>query len=88
MTEKPFVHKVAYADMITNFIFHDDFVKIFKKIIHHKGILNIGGPSMTVYDFARKYNKKVKKKYLKYENKVNLPINTSMNLSKLKKLLK
>jgi len=88
MTEKPFVHKFAYADMKTNFIFHDEFVKIFKKIKHHKGILNIGGPSMTVYDFARKYNKKVKKKYLKYEKKVNLPINTSMNLSKLKKLLK
>ena len=88
MTEKPFIHKFAYADMKTNFIFHDEFVKIFKKIKHHKGILNIGGPSMTVYDFARKYNKKVKKKYLKHEKKVNLPMNTSMNLSKLKKLLK
>ena len=88
MTEKPFIHKFAYADMKTNFIFHDEFVKIFKKIKHHKGILNIGGPSMTVYNFARKYNKKVKKKYLKRESKVDLPIDTSMNLSKLKKLLK
>lgn len=88
MTEKPFIHKFAYADMKTNFIFHDEFVKIFKKIKHHKGILNIGWPSMTVYNFARKYNKKVKKKYLKRESKVDLPIDTSMNLSKLKKLLK
>ena len=42
MTEKPFVHKSAYANMITNFIFHEDFIKIFK-VMHLKGILNIGG---------------------------------------------
>ena len=33
MTERPFVHKSAYANMITNFIFHDDFAKIFIKVI-------------------------------------------------------
>ena len=88
MTEKPFVHKYAYADMKTNFIFHEDFVKIFKKIIHHRGIINIGGPSKSVYKFAKKYNKNVKKKYLKREKKINVPINASMNLIKLKKLLK
>ena len=88
MTEKPFVHKFAFADMKTNFIFHDEFVKIFKKIIRYKGVLNIGGPTKTVYNFAKKYNKNVKKKFLKKEKKINLPIDTSMNLNKLKKLLK
>ena len=29
MTEEPFIHKGAYANMITNFIFHQDFIKIF-----------------------------------------------------------
>ena len=56
--------------------------------MNKKGILNIGGPAMTVYKFAKKYNKNVKKKYLKKENKIKLPMNTSMNLSKLKRLLK
>ena len=88
MTERPFIHKHAFADMKTNFIFHDEFIKIFKKILNKKGILNIGGPAMTVYKFAKKYNKNVKKKYLKKENKIKLPMNTSMNLSKLKRLLK
>ena len=87
MTEKPFVHKYAYADMKTNFIFHEEFVKIFKKIIHLKGTLNIGGPTQTVYNFAKKYNKNVKKKYLSKEN-INLPLNASMNLNKIKKLIK
>ena len=84
MTERPFVHKVAYADMITNFIFHDDFIKIFKKIINKRGIFNIGGNSQSVYDFARKNNKKIKKIFLK-RSKIKLPINASMSLKKLNK---
>lgn len=88
MTERPFIHKYAFADMKTNFIFHDEFIKIFKKVLKNKGIINIGGPSMTVYEFAKKYNKNVKKKYLKKEKNIKLPMNTSMNLSKLKKLIK
>ncbi len=88
MTEKPFVHKYAFADMKTNFIFHEDFIKIFKKVIHEKGVLNIGGPTQSVYDFAKKNNKNVKKKYLKKEKNINIPINASMNLSKLKKVVK
>ncbi len=88
MTEKPFIHKYAYADMKTNFIFHEDFIKIFKKILHFKGVLNIGGPSKTVYKFAKKYNKNIKKKFLMKEKKNNLPKDSSMNLDRLKKLLK
>ena len=31
MTEKPFVHKAAFSDFFTNFIFHDDIAyKVFK----------------------------------------------------------
>tara|TARA_Y100001970_G_scaffold10872_1_gene12747 strand:- start:7927 stop:8586 length:660 start_codon:yes stop_codon:yes gene_type:complete len=59
MTEKPFIHKYAFKDMITNFMFHEDFVKIFPKLIHKKGILNVGGKTLSPYKFAKKYNKKV-----------------------------
>ena len=88
MTEKPFIHKYAFADMKTNFIFHNEFVKILKKILRFKGTLNVGGPSMTVYDFAKKYNSKVKKKYLKKTKNIKIPLNSSMNLNRLKKLIK
>ena len=30
MTEKPFIHKFAFKDLITNFIFHEDVVKFFQ----------------------------------------------------------
>ena len=59
MTEKPFVHKKAYANVKSNFIFHEDLVKIFLKIINKKGIFNIGGETSTIYNFAKKYNKNI-----------------------------
>ena len=68
MTEKPFVHKSAYANMITNFIFHEDFIKIFKRIMHLKGILILEKTS-SVYNFVRKHQK-VKKKYINKKKQV------------------
>tara|TARA_B100001029_G_scaffold73845_1_gene60325 strand:+ start:663 stop:1373 length:711 start_codon:yes stop_codon:yes gene_type:complete len=86
MTEKPFVHKKAFANVFTNFIYHDEFLKIFIKLINKKGIVNVGGPTNSVYDFVKKNNKDIRKKYLK-NTKSLMPINSSMNLSKLKKYL-
>ena len=65
MTEKPFIHKFAFKDLITNFIFHEDVVKIFPKLIKKKGIINLGGKTKSVYNFAKKYNKNIKGIYLK-----------------------
>ena len=62
MTEKPFVHKSAFTNMFTNFIYHEDFLRIFLKIIDQKGIINIGGPISSVYKFVKKENPKIKKK--------------------------
>ena len=87
MTEKPFVHKSAYSNVFTNFIYHDDFIKLFKKIINKKGIVNVGGPTKSVYNFAKRENKNIKKVFLKNNSKSLIPKNSSMNLSKLKRYL-
>ena len=60
MTEKPFLHKKAYANVKTNFIYQEELAKKFLKLINKKGIINIGGTSQTVYNFAKTYNKKIK----------------------------
>ena len=83
MTEKPFVHKKAYANVKSNFIFQEDAAKIILKIINKKGILNVGGPSQTIYKFAKKDNKKVKKIFTKGE----FPKRTDMSLKKLNKII-
>lgn len=87
MTEKPFVHKKAFANSYSNFIFHEDVVPILFKIYKKKGILNIGGKNQTIYNFAKKYNPNVKKIFLK-KNNINFPRNASMSLLKLNKILK
>ena len=83
MTEKPFVHKKAYANVKLNFIFQEEAAKLILKVINQKGILNLGGPSQTVYNFAKKYNKKIKKKYSKGE----FPKKIDMSLKKIKNLI-
>ncbi len=82
MTEKPFLHKSAFGDVKSNFIFHNEFCKIFLKILNKKGIFNIGGKSQTIYQFAKKYNKNVKK----IKSKGQFPPRMDMSFKKLKKL--
>ena len=65
MTEKPFVHKKAYANVKLNFMFQEDAAKLLLRIINKKGIINLGGQSQTVYNFAKKYNKNIKKIFQK-----------------------
>ena len=88
MTEKPFIHKYAFHDVKTNFIFHEDMIPILIKLLNKRGIINLGGPIKTVYDFAKKYNPKVNKISAKKTLGNKFPKNPSMNLSKLNKILK
>ena len=83
MCEKPFIHKYAFSDVKTNFIFHEEIAKIIPKILNKKGILNIGGEIQTIYNFAKKNNKNVKK----ISAKGKFPPNPSMNISKFKKII-
>ena len=85
MTEKPFIHSYAFTNLKTNFMYHEDLAKVFFKIINKKGVINIGGPVQTVYNFAKKNNKKVKKKILK-KKMSSLPLNSTMNTRRFKKI--
>ena len=86
MTESPFIHKKAYTNLKSNFMFHEDLVKILPKIINYKGILNVGGKSQSIFSFAKLHNKKVKKIRLSIKDK--LPFNQTMDISLLKRLVK
>ena len=88
MTEKPFVHNKAFVDFITNFIFHDGIAKYLFKLIDKKGIINVGGKIQSVYNFVKKYNPKIKKISAKKILGQNYPRNPSMNINKLKKIIK
>ena len=83
MCEKPFLHKKAFYDIETNFMYHEDVVKIIPKILNKFGIINVGGKTQSVYEFAKNSNKNVKK----ISGKKLFPPKPSMNTSKLKKIL-
>jgi len=84
MTEKPFVYSKGYTNLYSNYIFHEEVVKILPKIINKFGIINIGGKSRSVYSFGKLHNQKITKS--KCIDK-NIPLKQTMNLNKLKKIL-
>jgi dTDP-4-dehydrorhamnose reductase len=83
MTEEPFIHKKAFSNLKTNFIFQKDVADILFKILNKKGIINVGGIIQTPYNFGKKYNKNIKKILAKK----GFPLNPSMNINKLRKIL-
>ena len=87
MTEKPFVHDKAFTDFITNFTFHENIAKYLFKLINKNGIINVGGKIQSVYDFVKKYNPKIKKNSAKKIFGKKYPLNPSMNINKLKKII-
>ena len=69
MCEKPFLHEYAFHDIEANFIFHEEVVKIIPKILDKTGILNVGSKTQSIYLFAKKTNRNVKKNRQKIVSK-------------------
>ena len=88
ITEKPFIHKKAFSNIITNFIYQENAVPIILKLIDKKGIINIGGKSQSIYKFAKKDNKNIKSTKYNFKNNIKMPKNSSMNLDKMNKFIK
>ena len=87
MTEKPFTHKKAFVNMRTNFMFHEDIAKNLFKLINLKGIINVGGKSQSIYNFAKKSNPSVKKIFVRKKKVNEFPLNSTMNVSKFRKVI-
>jgi len=89
MTEYPFIHKKAFSNIKTSFMYQNDVAKILPKLISYNGIINIGGKSQSPYQFAKKNVKGIKKSLFNIKkNRVIMPKNSSINLTKLKKILR
>tara|TARA_B100001057_G_scaffold486392_1_gene567507 strand:+ start:97 stop:816 length:720 start_codon:yes stop_codon:yes gene_type:complete len=88
MTEKPFIHKKAFANVKTSFLYQDEAAKILFKLLNKKGVINIGGKAQNIYNFAKKENKNVKKIYQNKNLKIKIPFDSTISIKKLKKILK
>ena len=58
MTEKLFIHKKAFANVKTNFIFHDYFTLINYKLLDKKLVINLKGKKQSIFNFTYQTNKK------------------------------
>ena len=88
MSEKPFIHKKAFNDVETNFMYHEDFAKNLLKLIDKNGVINVGGPKQIVFNFAKKTNPEVKPISAKKMLGKKFPLKQSMNINKYLKIIK
>ena len=89
MSEKPWIHPVAFKNIKTNFLYHDEVADILPKLLDKKGIINVGSKNSSIFKFAKKTNKNVRIGI--YKNKIEkniIPKNSSTNIDKLNKILK
>ena len=88
MTERPFVHDKAFANVKTSFMYHDEVSKVLFRLLNKKGIINLGGKTQIIFEFAKKDKKDVQKIFLKKEDDLGMPFDSSINIDKLNKILK
>ncbi len=87
MTDFPFLHKKAITGAYQSFTFNKNVAKIIPHILDEKGVLNIGGKKRDIFKFAKKFAKK-NIKSISIKKIKNFPKDSSINISKLKKLIK
>ena len=87
MTDYPFVHKKAVSAAFSSFIFNSKVAQMIPFVLDENGILNIGGEKREIYKFAvSQANKNIKKISIKKIK--NFPKDSSLNINKLKKIIK
>tara|TARA_Y200000002_G_scaffold382016_1_gene397685 strand:- start:451 stop:1071 length:621 start_codon:yes stop_codon:yes gene_type:complete len=87
MTDYPFVHKKAFKGAYSSFMYNKEISKIIPYILNERGILNIGGEKREIFKFAKKFGQNkifpIKLKKIK-----NFPKDSSIDIKKIKKILK
>tara|TARA_R100001509_G_scaffold139636_2_gene94118 strand:+ start:79 stop:792 length:714 start_codon:yes stop_codon:yes gene_type:complete len=84
MCEKPFPHSAAMVDVKKSSIFNDDAAKITLQLLDEFGIINIGGPNQSIYDFV-KTHQEVKPTCRNSADSTMMP-DVSMNTDKLNEI--
>ena len=86
MTDFPFSYKAAIKNAYSSFIYNKDFAEILPHILDEKGIINVGTKKRSIFNFAKQSKKNIKG--IKINKNSNFPIDSSINISKFKKIIK
>ena len=87
MNDKPFPHKKAIVDIKKSLIYIDEAAGITHKLLNEVGIINVGGRSRSIYDFAKVENPDVEEMYYEDVKDVGMAKDTTLNINKMKRLL-
>ena len=87
MTPFPFSHKLALSDCYKSSIYITDAAKICLRLLEENGVINVGGKSQSIYDFAKESNPKVGKISMSDITDVQVAKNSTVDTTKLKRIL-
>lgn len=87
LCQKPFPHPKALADITKSYIYMDKAANIILNLLDETGIINVGGKPQSPYEFIKSNNPKIQKTFLKDIKNVKMGKNSSLNISKMEKIL-
>ena len=87
LCQQPFPHPKALVDVKKSYLYMDKAAKIILKLLDQKGIINVGGETMSPFEFAQKNNPNIKKITLDEVGDVKMGKDASMNINKMKNLI-
>ena len=88
MNAVPFPHERAFTDVISSHMYADEAAEVTLKLLDEVGIINVGGKAQAVYDFVVEHEPNVGKISVNEVTDVEVNTNSSMNIDKMKKLIK
>ena len=87
MSNKPFPHPKAAIDIRKSYLYEDDAAKLVLKLLDQNGIINVGGPPSSVYEFAVKDNSNIGKIKASEIKDVTIAPDTTMDITKMEGIL-
>ena len=83
----PFPHPKAATDIRKSLMYDKDAARVIFKLLNEQGVVNVGGPSQSVYEFARAEDSNVGTLSRKDIGDVLIAPDTSMNTNKMNRIL-
>jgi len=87
LCQQPFPHPKALVDIKKSYLYMNEAATIILKLINETGIINIGGETMSPFEFAKKDNPNLEKISLNEVGDVKMGKDASMNINKMKIIL-
>lgn len=85
----PYPHELAPTDSYKSLMYVQEAAEIILSLIEKEatGIINVGGPRISIYDFAKQSNPNVKP-IIRKQISEDYPYDTSMGMTKMRSILK